>query len=56
MSEADVESEILLLPLNKASGLYSFPSKLLKLARHYISKPIANLMNHSVQLGIIPLS
>ena len=40
--ESEVESEILMLPLNKTSALYSFPSKLLKLARHFISRPIAN--------------
>ena len=38
--ESEVESEILVLPLDKTSALYSFPSKLLKLARHFISRPI----------------
>ena len=39
---------------NKAHGLYSCPIRLLKCSRHIISKPIANIVNQSVCMGIFP--
>ena len=38
----------MLLPLNKASGLYSIPTRILKSARHIISKPLADIIHISL--------
>ena len=50
----EVESEIITLPENKAYGLYSSPAKLLKLARSFISLPLAETFNQSILTGIYP--
>ena len=50
----EVESEITTLPENKAYGLYSSPSKLLKLARSFISLPLAEIFKQSILTGIYP--
>ena len=50
----EVESEITTLPENKAYGLYSSPAKLLKLARSFISLPLAEIFNQSILTGIYP--
>ena len=50
----EVESEIITLPENKAYGLYSSPAKLLKLARSFISLPLAEIFNQSILSGIYP--
>ena len=50
----EVEMEILLLPANKAHGLYSFAAPILKGARTIISKPLANIMNASIETGMYP--
>ena len=54
VSLAEIESEIMLLPLNKASGLYSILTRILKLARHIISKPLADIIHISIIMGKYP--
>ena len=54
VSPAEIESEIMLLPLNKASGLYSIPTRILKSARHIISKPLADIIYISIIMGKYP--
>lgn len=48
----DVEAEINSLPPSKALGLYSCPVRILKDASQTLSKPLAILLNKSVQSGI----
>ena len=50
----EVEAEINLLPPNKALGLYSCPVRILKVACQTLSKPLATLLNKSVQTGLYP--
>ena len=50
----EIETEISLLPYNKALGLYSTPVKLLKLAKSVISIPLTKIFNHSVLTGVYP--
>ena len=50
----EVEAEINSLPPNKALGLYSCPVRILKDACQPLSKPLAILLNKSVQSGIYP--
>ena len=50
----EIEVEIKSLPPNKALGLYSFPVKILKSARQLLSKPLATIMNRSIESGIYP--
>ena len=50
----EVESEIITLSESKAYGLYSSPVKLLKLARLFISLPLAEIFNQSILTGIYP--
>ena len=42
------------VPLNKAHGLYSCPTRLLECARHILTKPIMTLENISAQEGRFP--
>ena len=44
----------MLLPLNKASGLYSILTHILKSARHIISKPLADIIHISIIMGKYP--
>ena len=46
------QREILSLPINKAHGLYSFPAKIFKYGSSVLSKPLAIIMNLSIQKGI----
>ena len=50
----EIELEIMLTPSNKAYGLHSCPIRLLKCARHVIARPLATLINASVQKGQFP--
>ena len=54
VTPAQVETEINLIPNNKASGLYSFPLRIMKCAKSIISGPLAKLMNWSIETGIYP--
>ena len=49
-----VASEILSIPLNKAHGLYSCPTRIIRSVRHILSKPLADIMNKSVSQGVYP--
>ena len=44
----------MLLTLNKASGLYTIPTRILKSARHIISKPLADIIHISIIMGKYP--
>ena len=48
----EVEADINSLPPNKVLGLYSCPVRILKDASQTLSKPLAILLNKSVQSGI----
>ena len=50
----EIEVEIKSLPLNKAPGLHSCPVKILKCAGQLLSKPLASIMNKSIESGIYP--
>ena len=49
-----VELELLRTPCNKSHGLWSCPTRLLKCARHIIAKPLATLINISIERGSFP--
>ena len=52
---SEIETEILSISLNKAHGLYSCPTRILRSVRHILSKPLADIMNKSVsQSGCVP--
>ena len=54
IAQAEIEREILSIPLNKAHGLYSCPNRILCSARYILSYPLAKLMNLSVTSGEYP--
>ena len=54
ITSSEIESEISSTPSKKPYGLYSCPTKILKCARRVISKPIAEMINISVQSGVYP--
>ena len=54
ITSSEIESEISSIPSRKSYGLYSCPTKILKCARRVISKPIAEMINISVQSGVYP--
>ena len=54
ITSSEVESEILSIPNKKFHGLYSCPTKILKCARSFTSKAIAEMINISIQSGIYP--
>ena len=52
----EVKLEILSIPNNKSSGLYSCSAQLLKRSCDIISPVLANFLNKSVSLGPTPLN
>ena len=54
MIPQEIETEISLLPYNKALGLYSTPVKLLKLAKSVKSIPLTEISNQSVLTWVYP--
>ena len=54
VTPAEVQLEILSTPNNKAHGLYSCPTYLLKLSSDIISVLLANLINLSISQGLYP--
>ena len=54
VTPTEVQLEIVSTPSNKAHGLYSCPSYLLKFVRDIISIPLANLINLSISQGVYP--
>ena len=53
-SPSEIELEIMQTPLNKAYGLCSCPTRILRCAGHIISQPLSNIINNSVSQGIYP--
>ena len=54
ITPSEIENEILSLSANKAYRLYSFPVRILKCACAVMSKPLAKIMNQSIETGIFP--
>ena len=50
----EIEDIILSLKNGESTGPFSIPVKLLKLLNPYISKPLAQIFNESITLGIFP--
>ena len=51
VTAAEIQLEIMSIPNNKAYGLYSCPTQLLKCVSNIISQPLASLLNFSVTQG-----
>lgn len=41
----EIENEIVSIRINKAHGLYSCPTRILRSVKHIVSKPLAAIMN-----------
>ena len=54
VSPAEVELEILRIPINKSHGLYSCPTQLLKYSSNVISSTLAEIINLSISTGMYP--
>ena len=54
VSPSDIEFEIMATPINKVYGLYSFPTRILRSAKHIISQPLSLLINKSLENGVYP--
>ena len=54
VSPSEIDSEIMTIQLNKAHGLYSFPTRILRSAKHIISQPLSMLINKSIEYGTYP--
>ena len=50
----EIQNEIELLSYNKAYGLYSFPTRILKCAQSVLSIPLSRIMNRSIEIGKYP--
>lgn len=54
VTSLEVEYEITSMPINKAHGLYSCPTRILKCAKQFISKPLGEILNLSILGGVYP--
>ena len=54
VTPAEVELEILRIPINKSHGLYSCPTQLLKYSSNVISSILAEIINLSISTGMYP--
>ena len=54
VTPAEVELEILRIPINKSHGLYSCPTQLLKCSSNVISSTLAEIINLSISTGMYP--
>ena len=54
VSSSEIVLEIMAIPQNKAHGLYSFSTHILRSAEHIISQPLSVLLNKSLEHGIYP--
>ena len=54
VTPSEVELEILSTPHNKAYGLFSCPTRMLKCASKVISKPLCKIINDSITSGVFP--
>ena len=50
----EIESEISLLPMGKSHGVYSCPTRILKIAKTVISTPLMEITNNSILQGTFP--
>ena len=48
VTQTEIVSQIMNTPLNKAHGLYSLPTRILRSARNILSHPLSALINLSV--------
>ena len=53
-STEEIEEEISNLNVSKATGPFSIPTKILKLVKTVISKPLEIVLNSSFVTGIVP--
>ena len=54
VSYTEIETDIMNIQLDKAHGLYSFPTRILRSAKHIISHPLSILINKSIEHGTYP--
>ena len=54
VSPPEIEFEIITTPINKAYGLHSFPTRILRSGKHIISQPLSLLINKSLENGVYP--
>ena len=54
VSPCEIDSEIMTIQLNKAQGPYSFPTRILRLAKHIISQPLSMIISKSIEFGTYP--
>lgn len=54
VSSSEIQLEVMAIPQNKAHGLYSFPSYILRSVKHIISQSLSILLNKSIEHGIYP--
>ena len=54
VTPSEIQLEILSIPNNKAHGLYSCPTRILKSASSILSYLLANIFNTSIELGSYP--
>ena len=54
VSPSEIDPEIMTIQLHKAHGLYSFPTRTLRAAKHIISQPLSMLINKSIEYGTYP--
>lgn len=45
LTALEIENEIVSIGINKAHGLYSCPTRILRSVKHIVSKPLAAIMN-----------
>jgi len=56
ITKKEVEDEIDNLKTSKASGPYSIPIYILKIAKQHLSRPLMEVFNNSITSGIVPES
>ena len=54
VSPPDLELDIMTTPIDKVYGLYSFPTHILRSAKHIISQPLSLVIIKSLEKGIYP--
>ena len=54
VSPCEIDSEIMTIQLNRAHGPYSFPTRILRLAKHIINQTLSILINKSIEFGTYP--
>ena len=54
VSPSEIDSEIMTIQLKKAHGLYSFPTRILRSAKHIISQPLS-ICSSINQLNLEPI-